>query len=113
MNICVVGSGYVGLVTAACLADSGQTVVSADVDAAKIRSLEAGEVPIFEPGLAEMIRRNTAEKRLTFTNDVESALAKARSTPWPRPSAAPRPVKSCSCSRAPCPSAPICGCGSW
>src|SRR5512132_2639423 len=68
MKIAVVGSGYVGLVAGACLAENGNEVVCVDKDAAKIRLLQRGKIPIYEPGLEEMVRRNRAEKRLTFTN---------------------------------------------
>jgi UDPglucose 6-dehydrogenase len=67
MKIAVVGSGYVGLVAGACLAENGNDVICVDKDAAKIRQLQAGKIPIYEPGLEEMVRRNRAEKRLTFT----------------------------------------------
>src|SRR5688572_30061005 len=75
MSICVVGSGYVGLVTAACFADSGQTVVAADVDESKVARLRALEIPIFEPGLEAIVARNVAEGRLSFTSDVRAAIA--------------------------------------
>jgi UDPglucose 6-dehydrogenase len=67
MKIAVVGTGYVGLVAGACLAENGNDVVCVDRDAAKIRTLQRGRIPIYEPGLEEMVRRNAAEKRLTFT----------------------------------------------
>ena len=67
MKIAVVGSGYVGLVAGACLAENGNDVVCVDRDAVKIRLLQRGKIPIYEPGLEEMVRRNRSEKRLTFT----------------------------------------------
>ena len=67
MRIAVVGSGYVGLVAGACLAENGNDVICVDKDPAKIRTLQKGRIPIYEPGLEEMVRRNRAEKRLTFT----------------------------------------------
>ncbi len=67
MKIAVVGSGYVGLVAGACLAENGNDVICVDKDPAKIRQLQAGKIPIYEPGLEELVRRNRAEKRLTFT----------------------------------------------
>jgi UDPglucose 6-dehydrogenase len=68
MRIAVVGTGYVGLVVGACLAENGNDVIGIDKDAAKIRMLRRGRMPIYEPGLEEMVRRNQAEGRLTFTN---------------------------------------------
>jgi UDPglucose 6-dehydrogenase len=73
MNVTVIGSGYVGLVVGACLAETGNRVICADVDAEKIKSLSAGQVPIFEPGLDRLIERNLAEGRLEFTSEVEKA----------------------------------------
>ena len=67
MKICVVGAGYVGLVTGTCLAESGNECVCVDKDESKISRLEAGEVPIYEPGLRELIERNRREGRLSFT----------------------------------------------
>ena len=67
MKIAVVGSGYVGLVAGACLAENGNDVVCIDKDAAKVKKLQRGQIPIYEPGLEEMVRRNRGEKRLTFT----------------------------------------------
>ncbi len=75
MDLCVVGSGYVGLVAGACLADAGNQVVCVDVDAAKIALLNAGEVPIYEPGLQNLIARNRSKNRLSFTTDLAQALA--------------------------------------
>lgn len=73
MKITVVGTGYVGLVSGACLADVGNDVLCLDVDPAKIRILEEGGIPIHEPGLLEVVRRNVAAGRLAFTTDVERA----------------------------------------
>ncbi len=75
MNVAVVGTGYVGLVIGAGLAESGNDVVCADVDEAKIDRLSRGEIPIFEPGLEPLVTRNLAEGRLRFTADVGSAVA--------------------------------------
>ncbi len=74
MNIAVVGTGYVGLVVGACLAETGHDVVCADVDHGKIARLSKGEIPIFEPGLEELVRHNLDEGRLEFTTDVEDAV---------------------------------------
>src|SRR5687767_5220939 len=70
MKIAVVGSGYVGLVAGACLAENGNDVICVDKDPAKVRTLQRGKIPIYEPGLEEMVRRNRVEKRLTFTTDL-------------------------------------------
>ncbi|SDP79424.1 UDPglucose 6-dehydrogenase [Rhodoferax sp. OV413] len=73
MKITVIGTGYVGLVSGTCLAEVGNDVLCLDVDPAKIKILEDGGIPIFEPGLQEMVRRNVAAGRLHFTTDVEKA----------------------------------------
>jgi UDPglucose 6-dehydrogenase len=74
MNISVIGTGYVGLVTGACFAEFGIRVTCVDKDAAKIARLEAGEIPIFEPGLEEIVRRNVQAGLLHFTTDAERAV---------------------------------------
>jgi UDPglucose 6-dehydrogenase len=74
MRITVVGSGYVGLVSGACLADMGNDVLCLDVDAAKVEKLRQGHVPIFEPGLDALIRRNSAAGRIRFTTDVAESV---------------------------------------
>ncbi|UZD55669.1 UDP-glucose dehydrogenase family protein [Caldimonas aquatica] len=75
MKVTVVGTGYVGLVTGACLSEMGNHVVCLDLDADKIRTLRAGGLPIYEPGLQEIVQRNVAAGRLEFTTDVEHAVA--------------------------------------
>ena len=70
MNICVVGTGYVGLVTGAVFADLGNDVVCVDKDHDKISALKAGRMPIYEPGLEEMVARNVGDRRLSFTSDL-------------------------------------------
>jgi len=77
MNICVVGVGYVGLVTAACFSEFGIDVTCVDVDVAKIGRLQAGEVPIFEPGLEELVRKNLREGRLRFTTNLKEGVEHA------------------------------------
>jgi len=77
MKISVFGAGYVGLVAAACFAESGNTVIAVDVDAQKIEGLKNGIIPIYEPGLKELILRNQAEGRLSFTTDVVEAVEKS------------------------------------
>ena len=74
MKIAVVGSGYVGLVVGACLAENGNDVICVDSDAAKIRSLKRGRVPIYEPGLEELVSRNQSEKRLMFSTALPRAV---------------------------------------
>src|SRR5437763_10186893 len=74
MKIAVVGTGYVGLVLGACLAENGNTVTCVDKDESKIDTLEAGRMPIYEPGLEEIVRRNDHEDRLTFTTDLTQAV---------------------------------------
>ncbi|MGV8824538.1 UDP-glucose dehydrogenase family protein [Methylibium petroleiphilum] len=75
MKITVVGTGYVGLVTGACLAEMGNHVLCLDLDARKIEMLNAGGIPIHEPGLEEVVQRNATAKRLEFTTDVDRAVA--------------------------------------
>ena len=74
MNITVVGTGYVGLVSGACMAEVGNRVLCLDVDAAKIKILQGGDIPIHEPGLLEMVQRNVAAGRLNFTTDIQQAV---------------------------------------
>jgi UDPglucose 6-dehydrogenase len=74
LRIGVVGTGYVGLVVGACLAENGNTVLCVDNDEAKVASLRKGEIPIYEPGLGEMIPRNVQEERLRFTTDLAAAV---------------------------------------
>ena len=75
MKVCIFGAGYVGLVTAACLAEMGNSVVCVDVDEARVASLGRGEMPIHEPGLAEIVARNAAAGRLQFTTDAAHGVA--------------------------------------
>lgn len=74
MKICIFGAGYVGLVAAACFAESGNSVITVDIDRERIEGLKQGIIPIYEPGLKEMILRNQAEGRLSFTADIEEAV---------------------------------------
>jgi len=74
MKISVIGSGYVGLVTGACLAELGNRVICADSDKGKIKSLKNGSMPIYEPGLKELIERNVRNKKLNFSSDIENAV---------------------------------------
>ena len=75
MKVTVIGTGYVGLVTGACLSEMGNHVMCLDVDPAKIRILNDGGIPIHEPGLLEVVRRNVAAGRLEFTTDIEKSVA--------------------------------------
>jgi UDPglucose 6-dehydrogenase len=77
VNISVIGTGYVGLVVGACLAETGNDVVCADVDTRKIEGLRQNHLPIYEPGLAPLVERNQQQERLSFTNDVAAAIASA------------------------------------
>ena len=77
MNICVVGTGYVGLVTGAVFADLGNDVVCVDNLPDKVSALEAGRMPIYEPGLEEMVARNVADRRLSFTTDLATAVRRS------------------------------------
>ena len=74
MDLTIIGSGYVGLVTGACFADVGHKVICVDNDAQKIRQLQAGEVPIYEPGLEEIIHRNVSAHRLRFTGSIQEGV---------------------------------------
>jgi len=78
LKVTIVGTGYVGLVSGACLAEVGNHVLCLDLDPAKIRILENGDIPIHEPGLIDVVRRNVAAGRLSFTTDIDRAVAHAR-----------------------------------
>jgi UDPglucose 6-dehydrogenase len=78
MRIAIIGTGYVGLVAGTCFADSGNDVTCVDIDERKIRMLQAGEVPIYEPGLEELIRKNVKERRLSFTTELATAVSPAQ-----------------------------------
>ena len=74
MNIAVVGTGYVGLVTGTCLAETGNNVICVDIDEAKVAAMERGEVPIYEPNLDTLFDRNIAAGRLEFTTELKGAV---------------------------------------
>ncbi|MFM2281161.1 MAG: UDP-glucose 6-dehydrogenase, partial [Pseudomonadota bacterium] len=74
MNIAMVGSGYVGLVTGVCLADFGHRVICLDRDPSRIEALRRGEIPIYEPGLDDLVRYNTDAGRLSFSTDIAKAV---------------------------------------
>ena len=77
MNIAIVGTGYVGLVTGTCLAESGNSVVCIDIDMAKVTAMKQGHIPIYEPGLEEIFERNIAAGRLSFTTSLSEGVAEA------------------------------------
>ncbi len=77
MHVAVVGTGYVGLVTGACFAEYGVNVICVDIDAAKVKRLEEGQLPIYEPGLDQIVSRNVQAGRLSFTTDLHSAVEQA------------------------------------
>ena len=74
MRIAMIGAGYVGLVSGACFADFGHDVICVDLDAARVAALQGGEIPIFEPGLQQIVSENLAERRLAFTTDIAAAV---------------------------------------
>jgi UDPglucose 6-dehydrogenase len=78
MDISIIGSGYVGLVTGACFADVGHHVICVDNDSEKVKQLKAGEIPIYEPGLEEMIHRNVSAQRLQFTGNIQEAVERSQ-----------------------------------
>ena len=80
MNLAIIGAGYVGLVTGTCFAESGNEVVCVDIDRPRVERLRAGEVPFYEPGLAELVKRNIKDGRLTFETEVAPAVAKSMIT---------------------------------
>ena len=77
MRVTMIGTGYVGLVSGACFADFGHTVTCVDKDAGKIARLQKGEIPIFEPGLDELVKDNVEQGRLFFTTDPSNAIRDA------------------------------------
>lgn len=77
MNVCVIGAGYVGLVTGTCFAEFGVNVICVDIDEDKVNTLRRGEVPIYEPGLKDLLTKNLREGRLDFTTDIEAAIKSA------------------------------------
>src|SRR5947209_17327125 len=78
MKIAIIGTGYVGLVTGTCFAQSGNEVTCVDTSAEKIATLQRGGLPIYEPGLLEMVERNRREERLRFTTDLAEGIAHAQ-----------------------------------
>ena len=78
MNIAVVGTGYVGLVTGTCLAETGNNVICVDINEEKVKKMQAGEIPIYEPHLDSLFERNIKQGRLHFTTDLKAAIEKAK-----------------------------------
>ena len=78
MELCVIGSGHVGLVTGACFADLGHNVICVDQDETKIKGLRKGKVPFYEPGLAPMVAHAAAQKRLSFTTRISEGVKRAK-----------------------------------
>lgn len=78
MKIAMIGTGYVGLVTGACLSEFGHTVICVDNDTGKIERLQGGEIPIYEPGLEEVVKKNVAEGRLSFTTELAAPVREAQ-----------------------------------
>ena len=74
MKLCMIGTGYVGLVSGVCFSDLGNTVYCIDKDVNKINALNSGKVPIYEPGLEEILKKNFKQKRLIFSTDLKSAV---------------------------------------
>ncbi len=102
MKIAVVGTGYVGLVTGTCFAESGNHVTCIDIDEDKIARLKQGEIPIYEPGLAELVEQNRDAERIDFTTDLAGREAAHSSCFWPW------------ARRRPTTARPICRrCGAW
>ena len=77
MNVAIIGTGYVGLVTGTCLADFGHAVICVDSAPARIEALQLGEIPFYEPGLSEVVTRNVAAARLRFSSDLPDAVRAA------------------------------------
>src|SRR5262245_38157124 len=78
MKICMIGAGYVGLVSAACFSEFGWTVACIDKDGRRVEALHRGDIPIYEPGLEDLLRRNAAAGRLSFSTDLERGVAEAQ-----------------------------------
>ena len=74
MKLCMIGTGYVGLVSGVCFSDLGNKVICADIDKNKINQLNSKNIPIYEPGLTELVKKNFEQKRLFFTTDISSAI---------------------------------------
>ena len=77
MKLCMIGTGYVGLVSGVCFSDLGNDVICVDKNISKINKLKQGIIPIYEPGLKELVQKNYELRRLTFTNNLKEAVSKS------------------------------------
>ena len=77
MNLCMIGTGYVGLVSGTCFSDLGNKVICVDIDQNKINELNSGKIPIYEPGLQELVKKNFKQNKLSFSTDISSAIRKS------------------------------------
>ena len=77
MKLCMIGTGYVGLVSGVCFSDLGNEVICVDKDINKIKNLKDGKIPIYEPGLDELVKKNIKNKRLSFSNDLKKSVRKS------------------------------------
>ena len=77
MNLCMIGTGYVGLVSGVCFSDLGNNVICVDRDQEKVNSLKKGKIPIYEPGLEELVLKNYKNKRLNFSTDLKNSIRKS------------------------------------
>ena len=77
MKLCMIGTGYVGLVSGTCFSDLGNDVICVDRDLKKVNNLKNGIIPIYEPGLDELVRKNYKNKRLKFSNDIKDSVSKS------------------------------------
>ena len=103
MRIAMIGTGYVGLVSGACLSEFGHDVICVDKDAGKIGTLTAGQIPIYEPGLDDVVAANVKAGRLSFATDLRQRwpAPKRCSSPWARPAAAATAMPTCPMSSPP------------
>ena len=77
MKLCIIGTGYVGLVSGTCFSDLGNKVICVDTDKDKIKKLNSGIIPIYEPGLEELVKKNFSQKRLSFSTNISEAIKKS------------------------------------